>query len=176
MTEYRTLREEDIDRELFRSFVRRQVVDLCLRLENGEWVARQDPFIDYWSESDYQILVKCLRNTVRTGGYVCGAFSNGVLKGFVSVEKELFGGENMYHDLTSIHVSQDMRRTGIGKELFMRAAAWAKDDGAKKLYISSHSAIESQAFYRAMGCVDAAERDLRHTSAEPYDRQLEYAL
>lgn len=91
MTEYRTLREEDIDRELFRSFVRRQVVDLCLRLENGEWVARQDPFIDDWSESDYQILVKCLRNTVRTGGYVCGAFSNGVLKGFVSVEKELFG-------------------------------------------------------------------------------------
>ena len=176
MTEYRILQEGEISRGLFNAFIRHQVVDLCLRRENGEWVVRHDPFTDDWSENDYRTLINCLRNTVLTGGFVCGAFCGGVLKGFVSAEKRFFGGENKYHDLSSLHVSEDMRRTGIGRELFWYAADWAKKDGAKKLYISSHSAIESQAFYRAMGCVDAAEYDMGHTEAEPYDRQLEYVL
>ncbi len=176
MIEYRILQEEEIDRSLFRSFIRHQVVDQCLRRENGAWVVRSDPFIDDWTEADYQTLVRCLRNTVRTGGLVLGAFSDGALKGFVSVENGFFGGENRYFDLSSIHVSEDMRRNGIGKELFMAAAAWAREQGAKKLYISSHSAIESQAFYRSMGCVEAAEYNQKHVEAEPYDCQLEYVL
>ncbi len=176
MIEYRILQEEEIDRSLFRSFIRHQVVDQCLRRENGAWVVRSDPFIDDWTEADYQTLVRCLRNTVRTGGLVLGAFSGGALKGFVSVENGFFGGENRYFDLSSIHVSEDMRRNGIGKTLFMAAAAWAREKGAKKLYISSHSAIESQAFYRSMGCVEAAEYNQKHVEAEPFDCQLEYVL
>ena len=49
----RRLGAEVIDRALFRSFVRRQVVNDCLRREAGEWVVRADPFIDDWSEADY---------------------------------------------------------------------------------------------------------------------------
>ena len=107
---------------------------------------------------------------------MCGAFLNGELKGFVSVENGFFGGENKYYDLSSLHVSADMRRKGIGKALFLLAADWAKTGGAKKLYISAHSAMESQAFYRAMGCAEAAEYNKKHVEAEPYDCQLEYAL
>ena len=69
-----------------------------------------------------------------------------------------------------------MRRNGIGKALFLAASEWAKKQGAKKLYISSHSAIETQRFYRSMGCVDAAEYNQKHVEAEPYDCQLEYVL
>jgi len=152
------------------------VVDRCLRRENGAWVVRSDPFIDDWTEKDFQTLIRCLHNTVRTGGFVYGAFSGNELKGFVSVESDFFGGEERYHDLSSLHVSEDMRRAGIGRTLFLAAAEWAREQGAKKLYISAHSAIESQAFYRAMGCVDAAEYDRKHVEAEPYDRQLEYVL
>ena len=176
MTEYRSLQEQEINRTLFRSFIRRQVVDKCFRRENGAWVVRSDPFIDDWTEEDYQTLICCLRNTVRTGGLVLGAFSGGELKGFASVESRFFGGENLYYDLSSLHVSEDMRRKGIGKELFMSAAKWAKEQGAKKLYISSHSAVESQAFYRSMGCVEAAEYNQKHVEKEPYDCQLEYIL
>ena len=79
-------------------------------------------------------------------------------------------------DLSSIHVSEDMRGHGIGKQLFQLAAAWAKSNGAKKLYISAHSAVESQAFYHAMGCVEAMEYKKEHVEQEPYDRQLEYWL
>ena len=94
MTEYRSLQEQEINRTLFRSFIRRQVVDKCFRRENGAWVVRSDPFIDDWTEEDYQTLICCLRNTVRTGGLVLGAFSGGELKGFASVESRFFGGEN----------------------------------------------------------------------------------
>ncbi len=176
MIEYRILREQEIGRSLFRTFIRHQVVDQCLRRENGVWVVRSDPFIDDWSEDDYQTLINCLQNTVRSGGFVYGAFLDGGLKGFVSVERGFFGGENRYLDLSSLHVSEDMRRNGIGKALFLAAVAWARKQGAKKLYISAHSAIESQTFYRSMGCVEAAEYNQKHVEAEPFDCQMEYGL
>ena len=176
MIQYRTLTENEISLELFKDFIRHQKVTKCFRKENNEWVIKEVPFIDDWSESDYQFLVKCLKHTVATGGFVYAAFSNGKLKGFVSVETELFGGENKYLDLSSMHVSEDMRGNGIGAELFKAAKEWAREKGARKLYISSHSAVESQAFYKKMGCVEAQMYDLKHVEAEPFDCQLECTL
>ncbi len=105
-----------------------------------------------------------------------GAFVNGVLKGFVSVEAELFGSEHKYLDLSSLHVSADMRGRGIGRVLFNAACDWAKEHGARKLYISSHSAVETQKFYKAMGCTEAALYNKEHVEKEPFDVQLEYLL
>ena len=173
---YRELREGEIDRELFRHFKRYQKVDICLRRDGDRWVEKPDPFIDDWGEKEYEILVRCLRHTAATGGLVYGAFDQGCLKGFVSVEPEIYGGNNRYMDLSSIHVSEDMRRSGIGRRLFAEAADWARTQGAGKLYISAHSAIESQRFYESLGCVDAVWYDRRHVEVEPYDRQLEYVL
>lgn len=176
MIAYRTIDQQEISRELFRNFIRHQVVTKCWRREDGKWVIRDDPFIDDWTEAEYGELVKCLRNTVHTGGLVCGAFCNNVLKGFVSVESSLFGGENRYLELTSIHVSEDLRHQGIGAALFQEAKRWAKQHGGKKLYISAHSAVESQAFYQKMGCIEAAQYQQEHVEKEPWDRQLECAL
>lgn len=175
-TVFRLISENEIDRELFRHFIRRQTVDICLRRDGENWVERSDPFIDDWGEAEYEILIQCLRNTSASGGLVYGAFVSDKLKGFVSVEPEIFGGDNRYMDLSSIHVSEDMRGRGIGKALFSFAKDWSREHGATKLYISSHSAIESQRFYKAMGCEDAALCDKRHMEAEPYDRQLECKL
>lgn len=176
MITYRALEEGEICRALFGAFIRHQVVDLCLRRENGGWAVRPDPFVDDWSEEYYGILVDCLRNTVKTGDVVYGAFRGQELKGFASVESEIFGGENRYLDLTSLHVSEDLRRHGIGGELFHMAARWAAGHGASKLYISSHSAVETQGFYRGAGCVDAAQPNPAHVESEPFDCQLEYSL
>lgn len=174
--EYRELNFAEINRELFAGFIRRQVVTDCWRRVDGEWTIVSAPFVDDWSEEDYAVLVKCLRNTAKSGGLVCGAFADGVLKGFASVEPRLFGGARRYLDLSSIHVSEDMRGTGTGRALFERACAWARSHGAERLYISSHSAVESQAFYKAMGCVEAEEYDQGHVLAEPFDCQLERRL
>ena len=107
---------------------------------------------------------------------MCGAFYQGMLKGFVSVESSLFGGAHRYLDLSSIHVSEDMRGRGIGRKLFDQAAAWAGQKGADKLYISAHSAVETQAFYQTMGCVEAQMYHEAHVEREPFDCQLEYGL
>lgn len=173
MIKYKRLQEAEIDLELFGHFIRHQTVVKCWRKENEKWIIRDAPFTDDWGEEDYRFLVSCLRNTAATGGLVYAAFCDGVLKGFVSVEPKLFGGDQRYLDLSSIHVSEDMRGKGIGTALFQAAKEWAKAHGAKKLYISAHSAVESQAFYRRMGCTEAAVYDQTHVEAEPYDCQLE---
>ena len=131
---------------------------------------------DQWSERDYEVLVKCLKNTAETGGLVLGAFADGKLKGLVSVEGRPMGRAGNYRDLSSLHVSEECRGMGIGRALFDAAADWARNQGAEKLYISGHSAVETQAFYRAMGCVEAQEYDPVHTAAEPYDCQLEFVF
>lgn len=176
MIQYRDLQADEICRDLFRDFIRRQNVTKCWRRENGQWVVRDDPFIDDWSEADYRTLISCLRNTVATGGFVHAAFVRGSLKGFVSVESTLFGGDQKYLDLSSIHISEDMRNQGIGSTLFLAASEWARSKGAGKLYISAHSAVETQAFYRKMGCVEASVYNQKHVAEEPYDCQLEYVL
>lgn len=176
MLQYKELRAEEICRELFRYFIRHQNVTKCWRKENDCWVIKDDPFIDDWTESDYQFLVECLKNTVTSGGFVYAAFDDGRLKGFTSVEPSLFGGSQCYLDLSSLHVSEDMRGRGIGKSLFLAAKEWAGQHGARKLYISGHSAVETQAFYKAMGCAPAEVYHMEHVEREPYDCQLECKL
>lgn len=176
MLQYRSLHQDELCRELFKGFIRRQVVKDCWRKENGKWLIKEAPFIDDWSEKDYDFLVSCLKNTAVTGGLVYGAFYNEELKGFTSVESKLFGGPHKYLDLSSIHVSADMRGHGIGRALFSAAKDWAKSHGAEKLYISAHSAVETQAFYKKMGCVEAEQCEQSHVEKEPFDCQLECKL
>lgn len=176
MIQYRTISAGELRPEMFASFVRHQKVTKCWRREAGRWVIRDAPFIDDWTGEDYQTLASCLKNTLDAGGFVYAAFAGGELKGFVSVEPALFGGGHRYLDLSSIHVSEELRGAGIGAALFAAAKEWARGKGAKKLYISAHSAVETQAFYRKLGCVDAEMCDRRHMEAEPFDCQLECLL
>lgn len=172
----RKLNIDEINRELFSSFTRRQEVGDCWRKVDGAWVIKPDPFIDDWSEEDYTFLVECLKNTIATGGIVYGAFLDGRLKGFCSVEAAPLGSQGQYRDLTCIHVSKELRGHGTGKKLFLAAADWAREHGAQKLYISAHSAVETQAFYRGLGCVEAMEYQSEHAEKEPFDCQMEYQL
>lgn len=173
---YRKIVFEELSAELFAHFNRHQVVTKCWRKRDGECRIEDAPFIDDWSREDYQTLTDCLKNTLITGGLVYGAFSAGKLKGFVSVEAEFFGKKKEYLDLTSIHVSEEMHGAGIGRKLFEEAGRWARQKGAEKLYISAHSAVESQAFYKNMGCVPAEECNAAHVEKEPFDCQLECVL
>ncbi|MBE6054949.1 MAG: GNAT family N-acetyltransferase [Clostridium sartagoforme] len=174
--EYRKLLYEEVNIDLFKNFRRYQKVTKCWRKENDEWVIKDVPFIDDWNEDEYEILIKYLKNTIETKGIVYGAFIDNNLKGFASVEYDFIDKSNIYFDLSSLHVSEDMRGNGIGKTLFQMSANWAKESGAKKLYISAHSAIETQKFYKAMGCTEALEYNESHVAREPFDCQLEYIL
>lgn len=174
--EFRLLREEELTPELFRWFDRFQPVERCWRKEEDRWVVKDIAFTERWGEKEYQILCGCLKNTIAGMGYVWGAFVEGRLKGFTSVEGDKLGSRAQYVDLTSIHVSADARGHGLGRKLFLLAAESARELGGECLYISAHSSVESQAFYKAMGCVEAREYCLSHVEQEPCDCQLEYSL
>ncbi|MGB4659020.1 MAG: GNAT family N-acetyltransferase [Mobilitalea sp.] len=170
---YRELQTEEINFELFANFRRRQVVTKCWRKIEDKWCIREIAFVDDFTQEDYAELIGKMKNTLETGGFLCGAFLESELKGLVSVEAELFGENKEYLDLSNIHVSEDLRGKGIGRELFELAKIWAKQHNARKLYISAHSAVESQAFYHSMGCVEAQEYNQEHVEQEPCDCQLE---
>lgn len=172
----REIQTQELCTGLFSGFCRHQQVTKCWRKIDGSWQVIDNPFVEDWSPEQYQYLVKCLKNTLATGGTVFGAFEGGFLKGFASVEAEFFGSRDQYLELSSIHVSEDCRGRGIGRSLMDAAKRWAKSKGAEKLYISAHSAVESQAFYRAMGCREAEEYSLPHVEKEPWDCQLEVTL
>lgn len=173
---YRELMKDEIDILLFEHFNRYQEVSRCWRKENGEWVLNEIAFTEQWSPDAYAYLVKCLQNTIKTGGAVFGAFYNDVLAGFASIENQLFGSHKQYIQLSSIHISNENRGMGIGKKLFFLTCGKAKAVGAQKLYISAHSSEETQAFYKDMGCVEALEYNEKLVVEEPCDCQLEYNL
>lgn len=61
MLQYKNLISNEICRELFSGFIRRQVVTKCWRRESGAWVIKDAPFIDDWTEKDYELLVSSIR-------------------------------------------------------------------------------------------------------------------
>lgn len=86
------------------------------------------------------------------------------------------GSHNQYIWLDMLHVSFEYRHHGIGRKLFNLAVEAARELHASKMYISAHSSEESQAFYRAMGCVHAMEVIPELFEAEPYDVHMEFVL
>lgn len=173
---YEILSKDKITRSLFRQFNRYQKVTRCWRKEQDIWALKNINFVEDWSEAQYEFLVKCLKNTVETGGFVFGCFHGNNLIGFASVENKRFGSRQQYVQLSCIHVSFESRGKGLGKGLFGCAVIAAQKLGAEKLYISAHSSEETQLFYHAMGCIEALEYNRELSEAEPCDCQLEYVI
>ena len=167
---------KEINTELFSAFDRYQEVKKCWRKADGKWILKDIAFIEQWNKEDYETLVLCLKNTVDTGGVVFGVLCKNTLVGFASLENELFGSHDQYLQLSSLHVSNGMRKKGIGRDLFHISCEKAKELGAKKLYISAHSSRETRAFYNTVGCVEALEYNNGLVIKEPFDCQLEYDL
>lgn len=153
-------------------FERRQEVTQSLRKINGEWTAVSNVYTEDWDAEKLRSVASELLSSSRA----FGAFYESEPIGFVMLGEELFGSHKQYIELKLIQVSRPFRRDGIGKLLLDAAVSEAKAVGAKKLYISAHSSAESQAFYRAVGCVEAAEPDKTLSEDEPWDVQMELPL
>ncbi len=172
----RPVEPQELSPALFADFLRFQEVTRCWRKVDGQWQLLPIAFIDDWDGGDHRRVCGQLSRVLAGGGAVWGAFSQGALKGFASVEAPPIGSRSQYAVLAELHVSRDFRRHGLGRKLFALAAGFARKLGAEKLYISAMSAEESQAFYRAMGCVEAEEYDPPHVEREPCDCQMEFSL
>ena len=51
LLKYRMLNAEEVNRELFRDFIRHQKVTKCWRKESGKWTIKDAPFMDDWTET-----------------------------------------------------------------------------------------------------------------------------
>lgn len=174
----RELTLADLQPDLLKQFNRYQEVKRCVRKVNGEWVLQDIAFLEQWDEQlKQEIIAEDFAPCIQGGGSVYGAFNEeNELIGFASLLATPMGSHGQYRKLMQMHISYEYRGKGHGKALFLACAQKAKEMGAYKLYMSTHSAEESQAFYNKLGCVDAEELDEWSVTHEPYDRQMEYIL
>lgn len=157
-------------------FCRHQDVTECWRLIQGEWRLIPHAFVEAWTVRECRDIAADIirhRNRDQSG---FGAFDGERVVGFATVAHALFGQTARYVDLACFYVSEEYRRHGIGRALFGMACEEARRLGAQKLYISAHSSKESQAAYRALGCVHAREINARLAALEPCDVQMECPL
>ena len=79
-------------------------------------------------------------------------------------------------DLTFIHVTRELRGSGIGGPLFDRTATLARERGAARMYVSASSSRSTVDFYLRRGMRLAQPPDPALAALEPADIHLELEL
>ncbi len=141
--------------------------------DDGVLKEKEDAFVEDWNQEKLNEISLYLAQVIESGGTVIGAFDDKRVVAFMTIDQVLFNG---YVNVPYIHVTQEYRGKGIGKKLFFIGAIFATRFGANKLYISGHPRVETQAFYKSVGCVLAKEVNRELEAIEPLDIQLEYPL
>ena len=173
---YEKLNQNNFNVNSLDSFIRHQEVTECLRFINGEWKLVENKFIEDWDLNKRRNIAETILKNISLHWIAYGAFSDGQIAGYIVLSDKRFGSRDQYIELTLFHVSEPFRRMGIGTKLFGYICNEAKSLGAEKLYISAHSSAESQAVYRRLGCIHAAEINAEIAANEPCDVQLECIL
>ena len=174
---YRKLESSDFNDDLLDYYDRYQEITKMWWAEGDQKVVKEVRFVENWSKEKKQneVLLE-LKEIARDGGYVYGAYDDTNLIGFAALGGDFLDEHQEYIQVIQMQVSFGYRGNGIGKRLFQSCIDQALLLGARKLYISGHPSIETQAFYTKLGCVDAVWVDSRLKALEPHDCHLEYVL
>jgi ribosomal protein S18 acetylase RimI-like enzyme len=174
---YRRLTLSDLSPDILKSFHRYQEIKKSWRRIDNEWVLIDNPFIEDWTDEQKRYTVTAgLVPAVHSGGAIFAAYDADKLIGFSTLMGARMGSVGQYLQMDMLHVSAEYRHHGIGRKLFTLAVEAARELGAPRMYISASSSEESQAFYRALGCVHAEEIIPELFAEEPFDVHMEYNL
>ena len=173
---YEELNGKNFNTHSLDHFVRHQRVSECWRNVDGQWKLIPIEFEENWTVEQCQKIAADVALHMENDQTAIGAFDGEEVIGFITVSHNIFGNTAKYVELVCFQVSESYRGKKIGKTLFYKACEEAKRLGADKLYISAHSSKESQAAYKAIGCVHAKEINQKLAQEEPCDVQLEYVL
>ncbi len=171
-----TLSTSNFNEKSLDNFILKQRVTNCWRKIDGTYQLMPVCYTEDWNLSERKNMAQKIISAIHCNATAIAAFIDNSVVGFALLSNYLFGKDKKYIDLVEFYVSEHFRRNGIGKLLFDKICLKAKRLGAKKLYISAHSAEESIAAYKKFGCTFAKEPDAAHTEKEPFDLQLEYDL
>ncbi|MGB5946489.1 GNAT family N-acetyltransferase, partial [Paenisporosarcina sp.] len=118
MFHYKKLSVEDLQDDFLSTFNRYQETHQVLVKYQDHLIVKKDSFVDDWDQEKKSAVVHSLRYCVQVGGSVIGVYREHELIGFANVENEKFGIYGEYVELPYIHVSREVRGSGIGKKLF----------------------------------------------------------
>lgn len=158
------------------AFVRHQDATRCWRNVDGKWTLLPIAFTEDWDLAERRDIAKNIAENLDGSIVGYGAFADATVVGYITIGTDPFGSRSQYVQLVEFEVSEAFRGRKIGKRLFELGCNAAKALLAEKLYISAHSSEESQAAYKALGCVHAEEINAKLAEAEPCDVQMEYRL
>ncbi len=171
-----TLNNGNFNENSLDDFILNQNVTKCWRKVNDGYKLVDVSYIEDWNLSQRREMAQKVLSAIHSGDIALATVIDNTVIGFAIVKKNFFGSKRQYVDLAEFYVTMPFRRYGIGKMLFKKVSCEAKNIGAKKLYISAHSAEEIISAYKKYGCVFAQEIDKAHVEKEPCDLQLEYDL
>ncbi|RSK28528.1 N-acetyltransferase [Bacillus sp. HMF5848] len=167
------LKLNDMHETMLDGFERYQKTDKVYVFQRGLLLEKEDYFEDNWTVDNKRDIVTHLIQTINDGGAVITATHAQQIIGFAVIEAMAFKITYVYRELSYFHVSQLYRGQKIGEALFEKSKEVARYLGAEKLYIGSHPSVQTQNFYRKMGCVLATEICPEIYNREPRDIQLE---
>lgn len=171
----RFLRPSDLHPQMLAGFQHRQVIsDKWVKDGNGyKWIKTDE--IREWDNDKRFWIPGYLMQQIERGGAAAGAFVNGRMIGFASLDGILMSRPEKYANLTMLFIDNRWQRQGIGKKLFQQICRHAKRKGADRVFISAIPSHDTISFYFSMGCLDAAYIIGEFVDTD-YDRYLEYHL
>lgn len=170
--EIRTVSLEELGDDFLDTFDRRQITRRIVVAEGDDTSERDESFIDDWDRAQRVGVIESLRHCISLGGKVLAASNSSTLLGFASLEHERFGERDELVELNYFHVTANARGQGIGRALFDRVMQESRAMGASGIYLGAHPSVESQRFYRAVGCERSRWIHPQIFAREPKDLQL----
>ncbi len=156
------------------SIDRAEVVDKVYYREDGELVLKPEHFdIQGWPPGEPEQYGPILLDCFDRAGTCYGAFDGETLIGATVLESRFIGREKDQLQLKFLHVSRQHRQAGLGRRLFEKAVAKARELGARRLYVSSSPSENTVRFYLRRGCRVTDDVDAALLELEPEDIHLE---
>ena len=121
------------------------------------WILTESQDIRQWSDEKKIWITEYMKEQIHGGGCVICAFDGDTVIGFSSADGILFGDGEKYANLTMLFVDDAWHGQGIGRKLFASVCGEVRQMGADRLFISAIPSADTVAFYRAVGCRDAAQ-------------------
>jgi predicted N-acetyltransferase YhbS len=172
---FRELGQDELERVW--AMDRREVIENVYYLEDGDLVLRPEYYnMRGWPPGAQELTTPILEDCFERGGTFFGAFDKGELVGVAVLDNDFMGKEGDQLQLVLLHVSRDCRGRGLGRALFERAVAQARELSARRLYISATPSENTVDFYHHLGCVVAEEVDEALFAMEPGDIHMEYRI
>ena len=173
--EYRELVENEIDQ--IWNINRTEYVEKIYLITDGKLKEKEINETFYgWPPDERKIYEPLLKDCYKRGGFFLGGFINGTLKAIVILESKWIGRNGDTLQLKFLHIDRAFRRKGIGRFLFEKALERAKQQNAKRIYISSCENKNTVEFYKHLGCKITDEIDQELRKFEPNDIHMDYIV